>query len=178
MNWKYRVWQFWKALVAKPDQHDFAMVERILPAELLPLFSQMGKNEQAHSIRVCKALIEEGESEIDLLAAALLHDVGKTLYPLKLWERIWIVLWKEQKKENKNTEFHIPWNEINHQPWWKRAMIVAENHAEWGAKLLKQYQVSPRLIWLVQYHQEYPQDRNSEKEKYLLEKLQRVDNRC
>jgi len=57
-------------------------------------------------------------------------------------------------------------------------MIVADNHAEWGAQLLRQYPVSSRLLWLVQYHQEYPQDRNNEKEKYLLEKLRRVDNKC
>jgi hypothetical protein len=178
LNWKYRVWQFWNALVSQPDQQDYSVVERILPAELKALFYQMSKAEQAHSIRVCKTLIADGENEIDLLAAALLHDIGKTLYPLKLWERIWIVLWKERNGERERGSCRVPWDEINQYPWWRRAMIVADNHAEWGAQLLKQYPVSSRLIWLVQYHQEYPQDRNNEKEKYLLEKLRRVDNKC
>lgn len=178
MNWKYRVWQFWKALLAKPDQNDFAIVKRILPVELQALFSQMTKDEQAHSIRVCKKLIAEGETEMDLLAAALLHDVGKTLYPLKLWERIWVVLWKERKMEKESADLRIPWNEINLHPWWRRAMIVGKNHPTWGAQLLRQYQVSPRLLWLVQNHQEYPQNQNSEMEKYLLERLKRVDDIC
>ncbi|MGB9640412.1 MAG: HD domain-containing protein [Anaerolineales bacterium] len=176
MNWKYRVWQFWNALIAKPNTDDFAIVGRILPTELRDLFFRMSKDEQAHSIRVCKKLIAEGENEIDLLAAALLHDVGKTFYPLKLWERIWIVFWRERNKDKKSVDLRVRWDEINQHPWWRRAMIVAENHAEWGAEILRQYHANPRLVWLVRYHQEYPQDWNNIKEFTLLEKLRRVDN--
>lgn len=178
MNWKHRVWQFWNALIAKPDNSDFALVERILPAELRVLFYQMTRDEQAHSIRVCRTLIAEGESEPDLLAAALLHDIGKTTYPLKLWERIWIVLWKMAKSDRNQTNWRVPREEINQHPWWRRALIVAENHAEWGSQILQQYHASPRLIWLVQYHQEENEDRYWDKERIMLEKLKRADDLC
>ncbi len=178
MNGKHRIEQFWNALIAKPNNSDLALVSRILPAELMVLFYQMTRDEQAHSIRVCRRLIAEGESESDLLAAALLHDIGKINYPLKLWERVWVVLWSMIKNNRNRTNWQVPWKEINQHPWWKRALIVAENHAEWGSQILQDYHANPRIIWLVRYHQEGKENGNWNKDRILLEKLKRADDLC
>ena len=52
----------------------------------------MQSSEQAHAVSVYRQLVAQGETSSDLLAAALLHDVGKSLSPLRLWERVLIVL--------------------------------------------------------------------------------------
>jgi hypothetical protein len=50
----------------------------------------MSQVDQQHSIRVCRLLTAAGCWQDDLLAAALLHDIGKG--QPRLWERVAFVL--------------------------------------------------------------------------------------
>ncbi len=154
------------------------IVKQLLPLDLQPLFFQMTRGEQIHSIRVCKALMAEGERDPDLLEAALLHDIGKTIYPLKIWERVWIVLTKEGRENIQNSYRGISASSLKQYPWWKRAGIVAENHSEWGAQLLRGFQVNSQLIWLVQNHQERIAIGEGNTKRIQLEKLKQADDRC
>ena len=94
----YRTRQFWQALGASltlgaslaPEDRD--LVQALLTPGQIALFEGMQESEQAHALRVLHALLEQGEEHPDLSVAALLHDVGKSRFPLKLWERILIVL--------------------------------------------------------------------------------------
>ena len=88
----YRAEQFWKALFAKPKDGELAWVKEILSQSQYELFQQMQLSEQAHAIQVYADLKAQGHLEHDLLVAALLHDAGKTKAPLRVWERVWIVL--------------------------------------------------------------------------------------
>ncbi|MGB9585833.1 MAG: HD domain-containing protein [Anaerolineales bacterium] len=178
MNWKYRVWQFWNSLVTKPSQDDLAQVRQVLPPELNALFLQLSPYEQVHSIRVMRFLEKEGQSDVDLLRAALLHDIGKTVYRLSRWERIWIVLVKAYGKISYNKYKNIPKSDIWKYAWWQRALVMAENHAQWGADLLEQYHAHQRLIWLVKHHQDEVLSENWEWGKKQLENLRRADDLC
>jgi hypothetical protein len=150
----YRTRQFWQILRFAPTERELDGARTVLTPAQLDLFSRMQPGEQFHSLEVYSKLVESGENNPDLLAAALLHDAGKTHYPLKLWERIWIVIGNALLP-------HLvqQWSKANisgpkRAAFWKRPFIVAEHHPAWGAELAFQAGSSPRTISLIHRHQE------------------------
>ena len=87
----YRARQFWFALKAAPSGEDLDRTRQVLPPLLMDLFSSMQSGEQVHSLKVFHRLLKNKETSPELLAAALLHDVGKCQHPLRLWERVQVV---------------------------------------------------------------------------------------
>ncbi len=69
-------------------------VQLRLPVSALSLFDTMSNADQQHSLRVCRGLQAQGYVEQDMLAAALLHDVGKAQGRVPFWTRPVIVLGK------------------------------------------------------------------------------------
>jgi putative nucleotidyltransferase with HDIG domain len=149
----YRLRQFWDACFAAPSQEGLDRARRLLNPSLFELFKRMQPSEQAHSLKVMQVVEQAslgmpGEARIDLLVAALLHDVGKTRYPLTVWERAWVVVgraftpalarrWADGKPSG-----------------WGRAFVVAERHPEWGAQMAAQAGASPVTVALIRRHQE------------------------
>src|SRR2546428_12955922 len=74
---------------------DHAEVMCWLPATALSLFATMSNADQRHSLRVCRGLQAHGCTDRDMLAAALLHDVGKAQGRVPFWSRPAIVLGKK-----------------------------------------------------------------------------------
>ena len=171
----YRLRQFWNAFTATPDKKDLILVGEYLSPHLLALFMQMQKSEQKHSILVFKDLLEQGEKDQDLLTAALLHDVGKTLHPLNPIERAIIVLGTALLPEKVKTWEKSP------PKGWKRLFVVAKKHPEWGAKLALEAGASPRTATIIRRHHEIiyqinkPQKQDTSNEQLIL-KLQKYDN--
>jgi hypothetical protein len=148
----YRVSQFWQAVRRRPSSRNLALAQNLLTPAQMVLFTRMQPDEQAHSLNVARSLIERGESETDLLKAALLHDVGKVCQPLKPWERAWIVLgkaifpglvckWGAAPRNGKAVSF------------LQRPFVVADQHAAWGARLALQAGVSDLSANLIRRHQ-------------------------
>jgi hypothetical protein len=190
----YRVWQFVQALTARR----LTPAERLEVSSLLTppqqrLFRRMETNDQRHSLQVLRTLAKEGETCRDLLVAALLHDVGKSCHPLRLWERPIVVLTRL---------FHpamvVRWGRhTGDKEWgWKRPFIIYEQHPAWGAQMATAAGCSPLTVWLIRWHQERPaapysvgpsqtaQQRQGgmppsgqdESEQRLLQALQRADS--
>lgn len=112
------------------------------------LFLRMQPGEQAHSLWIFNQLIDQNETSEDLLAAALLHDVGKSRYPLRLWDRVLIVLGKRMfPLQAKN------WGS-GEARGWQRPFVVAEKHAEWGASMAEEAGASPVVVELIRRHQD------------------------
>ncbi|MEA1978496.1 MAG: HD domain-containing protein, partial [Chloroflexota bacterium] len=88
----YRAGQFLHLLTAKRKREHRRFVYENLDPSMAALFFRMSDPDQAHSVRVFQALVDHGEENEDLLMAALLHDVGKSLHPLRAWERSLIVV--------------------------------------------------------------------------------------
>ena len=90
----YRLGQVRQQLgfVAPLSVEDKQEVQRWLPASALTLFDTMSNADQQHSLRVCRGLQAQGCIERDMLAAALLHDVGKAEGRVPFWTRPVIVL--------------------------------------------------------------------------------------
>jgi len=171
MGLLYRTRQFWFALTARPHTNDLAQAGHFLSPQLLELFLQMQPGEQAHSLAVFRQLQDQGETDRDLLAAALLHDVGKSRCQLRLWERVFIVLLRAMLPRHARR-----WGRAEPRGW-RRALVVAQQHPRWGAQMAQQFGASARTIQLIRRHQDpIPAHRRKDPETRLLIRLQSVDN--
>ena len=175
----YRTSQFWQALRSVTTPQDLGLASSVLAPAQIELFKQMPGSDQAHSLRVLKALITQGEKNSDLWIAALLHDVGKSTHPLRLWERVLIVLvglvcpgcgqrWGTTSPGRNTTALG-----------WRRAFVVAAQHPRWGAELAAKAGASPLAVALIRRHQERLEssvDADADSENRLLSSLQAVDD--
>jgi hypothetical protein len=179
----YRTRQFWHYLAASPASHDLETIKTFLPPPLLALFSSMSPEEQAHSISILNKLQGQGEQNTNLLAAALLHDVGKSRFPLRLWERVYVVLiktavpnlCKEWGANNPLTPAEGAWNGF----LWrlKKPFMVAVRHPEWGAEMAAAAGANPQVVALIRRHQDpLTEITVVNEEDGLLRKLQMVDD--
>ena len=167
----YRIWQFWKAITARLTPPDWSEVERVLTPGQLVLFKKMTLSDRAHSCRVMQTLLEKGFEDRQLMAAALLHDSGKSQHPLRFWERPIPVLMRYFKGGDQESVGDQP------QKGWRRALVIARQHPEWGAVLAEDAGASPLTVWLIRNHQQaqpaqHPHPRALE----YLKALQEADN--
>lgn len=169
----YRARQFWQALSSRPSPGVIAKAEAVLSPPLMTLFTGMQPNEQAHALKVLEALQVQGETDPDLLAAALLHDAGKQRCPLRLWQRVAIVLVQAASPALSRRLGEQPAADC---PGWRKAFIVAAQHAEWGAELAQQAGISPLAATLIRRHQLRAPADSQCREDILLHKLQAVDD--
>ncbi|MGL4849496.1 MAG: HD domain-containing protein [Clostridium sp.] len=95
----YRVKQFIWAIITSFKEVDSAFIEKYLNKDEIELFKKLRVSEQHHSIRVCKDAIKIAkqyrEKELNkarLCKIALLHDVGKSEYPLNVIDKSIIVI--------------------------------------------------------------------------------------
>lgn len=160
---RHRVAQFFQTLLAPLRPLALAEAAAHLAPPLLALFRRMSRAEQQHGIAVCRALRAQGYADPELLAAALLHDVGKSVVTPHLWERVIVVL----------AEWLVPaqaarWRE-GAPRGWRRGFVIRQQHPAWGADLAAQAGASPRTVaWIRQHH-------NAPGDDALLAALQAMD---
>jgi len=73
-----------RARVAPEEE---AMTRRLLPPAAAALFASMPVADRRHGLDVAERLASTGVDDTDVLAAALLHDVGKGRR-VRLWHRV------------------------------------------------------------------------------------------
>lgn len=148
----YRLGQVRQQLgpVAPLSTTERAEVARWLPGQALALFATMSLADQRHSLRVCRALQEQGCTEPDMLAAALLHDVGKAQGRVPFWTRPAIVLGKRLAHGllSRLTVYPVD----AHAHGWRRALSYAWHHAEVGADLAAAAGLSERAVLYIRTH--------------------------
>ena len=88
----YRLWQFVQAVRGHNKPPDLGTFATLLTAKQAHLFASMSSVDQHHCLAVAQALAAQGVQQPDLLRAALIHDVGKSLGRIRLWERVVHVL--------------------------------------------------------------------------------------
>jgi putative nucleotidyltransferase with HDIG domain len=156
----YRVRQFVQAAGALVRREDTDAVHRYLPATAVDLFEAMPRYDRQHALNVLRSLQEGGHCDPDLLAAALLHDAGKTAHPvgaLRLWHRVTMVLvrafWPALLEQLGGEQAR----------GWRQAFFVQQHHAAIGAELARQAGCSLRTVELIRHHEdpsrsaEYPE---------------------
>jgi hypothetical protein len=166
----YRSRQFWNTLLSPRKRiANESLLPHLTPVQLI-LFRRMQPAEQVHAYQIFKRLETAGQTAPDLLAAALLHDVGKILSPLSIFDRILIVLGKRFFRGAAQR-----WAE-GKPDGLRRPFVVAEQHAGWGANLAAQAGASVRTVELIRNHHD-PRLPNPETQtEPLLAALQAVDD--
>jgi hypothetical protein len=168
----YRLNQFWRMWQARPlpdEAHE--MITAVLTPPEITLFTQFSLNDQHHSYQVLRTLQSNGQTHPDLLAAALLHDVGKTRAPLSIWQRSLIVL----------AQTFLPgktavWGQGS-VDGWQRPFVVKSQHPAWGAEMAQAAGSRLLTIELIRRHQELlPETLALTEADHLLRLLQWADN--
>lgn len=170
----YRIRQFWNTLKSNPNPDDLEMVRNLLTPAQMDLFYRMQSSEQAHSIQVLKRIcaVENfcaDDQFKDLYIAALLHDVGKCRYRLRLWERVIIVLAKAFMPRKV-----AEWG-AGKPSGWKRIFVISEQHPEWGAQMAAEAGTAPLAVELIRDHQNFYQDETVSIKGQFLKRLQVAD---
>ncbi len=120
------------------------VAERLSPS-LLTLFRSMPRGEQLHGVEVCRAVEAMGYRDPDLLAAALLHDVGKRRDPPSPPERAVVVLVEHFAP-------HLAARLAAREGRAWRAFRVRRLHPAWGAAMAEAVGASPRTVALIRHH--------------------------
>ncbi len=167
----YRVRQFVRAAGAWVQSigADADLVGYYLSPAAADLFRAMPRYDRQHALNVCRTLLEQGYGEPDLLAAALLHDAGKTARQegaLRLWHRVAVVLMR------------ACWPGLlerigQERPGsWRRPFFVQQHHAAIGAELARGVGCSTTTVELIRRHEDPPDQADDP----LLAALQAADS--
>lgn len=150
----YRLNQLYHALFAKVYPKEYTWLSEILTPQELILFGQQTLTEQRHALDVAYDIQKDqeriaktfgGNTYQDLLHAALLHDCGKSLHPLKLWQRIFIVI---------AGSLPLPWQNkiVSDKNIFGKTLIIHQQHSAWGKHLAAKAGVKEAIQVLIQNH--------------------------
>jgi putative nucleotidyltransferase with HDIG domain len=167
----YRAHQLWQALTVTPATEDLERASQALSPQLMALFLNQQASEQVHSLKVFIDLCDQGEQSPELLAAALLHDVGKSRYPLQLWERVTVVIGQAFAFRQAAS-----WSQAEPRSW-RRPFVVARQHGVWGAEMAAASGASPLTVELIRRHHDPVAASSVHPTDQLLQQLQTLDHR-
>lgn len=144
----YRVGQFIQALTAEVPEEEVERATRILPPQAKVLFRRQAIQDQHHALAVYRALRRAGHTNPSLLAAGLLHDVGKAAVGLPAWQRAVIVLL------DRFAPRLLHWMSRGEPEGWRRPFVVHAQHPQIGARWAEEAGCSPLTVALIRRHQE------------------------
>lgn len=148
----YRVKQFYKALFPSVNPLEIEWVAMTLPAKAFSIFRKQALPEQRHALDVTKSLEIElkflslsPDEYQNLIFAALLHDCGKSLVQVHLWQRILIVL---------IDIFPLQLNDyIGAKPGHLALTLkILHYHALWGEALAKEAGLNQQICLFIREH--------------------------
>ncbi|OGO53232.1 MAG: hypothetical protein A2148_01845 [Chloroflexi bacterium RBG_16_68_14] len=140
----YRSRQFFGSLRPRVDADLRAGAFRLLREPERRLFETMTPRDQQHCLHVYRRLRRQGHDDPDLLAAALLHDVGKGR--IALWHRVAYVL-LEAWAPGLLRRLAVP-GEGSERPAFG-GLYRCRHHPELGAELARQAGASDQVVALI-----------------------------
>lgn len=150
---RHRIQQFFRALLARVSPGERTIVRDVLSPAQAALFWRMARCDQRHGLDVYQALRGDGCQDEALLAAALLHDVGKAAARLTIAHRVAVVL----------IERALPgWLArcAGEGQGWRAPFAVHVQHPQIGAAWAQAAGSSSDTVMLIrEHHANAPQDR-------------------
>lgn len=148
-----RVNQFFRCLIARLNQDDKRIIEKYLSDKEQKLLYKLPVYDIKHCVNVASDVIKgEKEEELlkknidftELVRAALLHDIGKSIKPLNPIDKSLLVIL------NKITKGRIKKYEDK-----SRKIYIYFNHGKEGYKLLIGNHYSEEFLNLIRDHHDY-----------------------
>jgi len=146
----YRVNQFTHAFFPRIDSSEIKWAVNNLSPQACSLFFKQSQPEQRHALDVAKSLInyQHDFTQADfqnLLTAALLHDCGKSVVSIRLWQRVFIVLMQKMPRPI--------WSYFEQGPAFLALPLkIATKHAIWGEALARKAGLDPNICHLIREH--------------------------
>lgn len=140
----YRIHQFRQALRPEIRSEELHWAFDILPPTAIQLFLRQSLAEQRHALDVALDLWS-GSRDRNLIIAALLHDCGKSMSPLNLIARIYIVVL--QRAPRKTWDFLLRLS-----PFFSSPLRTAQEHPIWGAELTHGLGLDAEIVELILNH--------------------------
>jgi len=140
----YRSRQFFRSAGPSLTEEERTEVTQRLNAEQQRLLYAMTARDQRHCLDVFHSLRHDGHDDPELLAAALLHDVGKG--PVRLWQRVAYVL------------IHAVSPRLlrrlasDEGSGWRRSLASFSEHSQRGAALVEATGASSAVVTMVRLH--------------------------
>ncbi|MDY6875396.1 MAG: hypothetical protein SWK90_04220 [Chloroflexota bacterium] len=166
---RYRVKQFLWTLTARISEEEVEQAIRILTPEAQALFLRQAVQDQRHALVVYHALRQANHTNPQLLAAALLHDVGKAAARLPAWQRAALVLLEHLSPR---LLARLSQGEAR---GWRRPFVIHTRHPELGSRWAQDAGCSVLTVALIRRHQDRLTDCQTEEDQ-LLAALQAADN--
>jgi hypothetical protein len=153
---RYRVGQFLRALTARVPGGEVEQAMRVLTPEAQGLFRRQATQDQRHALAVYRTLYQAGHTDPELLAAALLHDVGKAAAQLPAWQRAIIVLLDRfaPRLLARLSQGEPQRYALSRLGSWCYAFVVHARHPEAGARWAQEAGCSPLTVALIRRHQD------------------------
>ena len=162
---RYRVKQFLRALTARISEEEVERAIRILTPEARALFRRQAVQDQRHGL---DTLRQAGHTNPQLLAAALLHDVGKAATHCKFSTGLRTVFVLLERFAPRLLARLIQRH---------RFFVAYAQHPETGACWAREAGCSPLTVALIRRHEERQTNCQIETEKdRLLVALQAADS--
>ncbi len=135
------------------------------------LFNRMSPNDRRHAVAVAHTLQGVGYTDLNLMQAALLHDVGKSLGQ-PIIHRVLIVLFNAFWPAAL-TRLSSVTGPVMAVPWWRRPFVIHAQHPAIGAQWATETDCFLQAIDLIARHQDVLADESTEP---LLAALQWADD--
>ncbi len=132
-----------------PTDRDAIVAATLTPAQGAA-FRDLSMTDQAHLCRAYRRLRAKGVADPDLLAATLLHDLGKASKEgrVRLPDRIGRVLLAAVAPGLLRRWACVP------APRWRHGLALAVHHPALGAERAATLGCSPRVRWLIAHHED------------------------
>lgn len=170
----YRSRQFFDAIQAVPPESSAS--ELGLTQQQYQLWLAQSPADRRHTLAVWMTLREAGQTAPELLCAALLHDVAKTVpasFPnrpsqpvrrFRLWHRCAVVVLRAFAPG-----LFIRLGEPVAPSSWRYPFYLSRHHAELGAVMAERAGSTPRTVALIRGHTDHhaPQAGNDELQRVL-----------